>query len=336
MSIPRILQVSGIRAALPSLPHRPNTATVEKVAINAVMAGCKPEYLPVVLAMMSGGPNYKAGTGPTGYMQIASGSIVKEIGINAGQGAMNPGNPPSMTIGRAFQLCLLNLGGAIPGSTNTNIGHPFNRAVMLYAEDGEALPEGWVGMNEDVGFAKNESVIMLCQSDSVLMSTFAPSSFRSLNEGHGGVAKKLNVLDKPGKYNLIEYVMQWSLTAPGGAATTGPQGPLNFTIHPDIAKALKTFGFNTKADFYKWVYDRTVTTVAEYSKYGWYDVLTNNGTAIEPTSGKAYKDLAPDYKVHVCGEAKNQLVIVSIYPGDESVLVFSGGKGIARCIEPWR
>jgi hypothetical protein len=316
-----------------------NTATVEKVAINAVMAGCKPEYLPVVLAMLSGGPNYKTGTAQTGYMQIVSGSIVKELGINAGQGAMNPGNPPSLTIGRSFQLGLINLGGALPGSTNTNTGNIFSRDFLLYAEDGEVLPVGWVGMNEDAGFAKNESVIMLCQSSTMLMTTFAPSSFRGLNNGVGGIAIKLGVEGKPGKYNFVEYIMQWNLmpTKPfEGSSVVGPQGPMNFTIHPDMAAMLKLYGFNTKADFYKWVYDRTVTTAAEYRKYGWYDVLTNNGAAIEPTSGKAYKDLAPDYKVHVAGEAKDQLVIVSIYPGDESCLVFSGGKGIARCIDPWK
>lgn len=187
------------------------TATVEQVATNAVMAGCKPEYLPVVLAMASAGLNYKSGGGPNGYAQIVSGPYSKAIGMNAGQGAMNAGNPPNMTIGRAYELMLLNLGGAIPGSTNTNIGSIMNRGDLCYAEDTEALPAGWVGMNQDAGFAATETAIMLTQTNSVLLTTFAPSSFRGLNSGTGGIANKLGVVGKPGTYNFIEYLMEWSI-----------------------------------------------------------------------------------------------------------------------------
>jgi hypothetical protein len=318
-------------------------ATVEQVAVNAVMAGCKPEYLPTVLAMMSGGPNYKVGTEPTGYAQILAGPVAKEIGMNAGQGAHNPGNPPSMTIGRAFELCLINLGGAIPGSTNTNQGNPFNRANLCYGEDIEALPEGWVGMNEDMGFTAEESVIMICQHSSVLLTTFAPSSFRSLNSGHGGMAMKLDVEGVAGFHNPIEYMMRWSIipdeTTFGapiiGASAIGPQGPICWTVHPDIALSLFNAGYKSKADFYRWVSDRAVIPLSEYRKYGYYDILTANGTAIELTSGKPYNELAPDYPVHVLGQPEEQLIIISIYPGDESILAFSGGRGIARCIDPW-
>ena len=319
-------------------------ATVEQVAINAVMAGCKPEYLPAVLAMASVGLNYKAGTSPTGYVQIVAGPYSKEVGFNAGQGAMNPGNPPSMTIGRAYELMLVNLGGAIAGSTNTNLGNAFNRANLCYAEDTEALPTGWIGMNLDVGFASTESAIMLCQAGTSLMSTFAPSSFRATNSGAGGIAEKLGVVGKPGFYNIIEYLMQWSLmtdlgpnSVPGAyAGAIGPQGPLTFTMHPDVALSLKDFGFNSKMSFYNWVYDRTVMNLSDFKKNGWYNVLTNNGAAIEPTSGKAYNTLADTYKIHIYGAAKDQLAIVSCSPGDETIQTFSGGRGIPICIDNWK
>jgi hypothetical protein len=319
-------------------------ATVEKVAVNAVMAGCKPEYLPAVLAMASGGLNFKKDTSPTGYVQIVSGTYSKEIGMNAGQGAMNGGNPPNMTIGRAFELCLINLGGALAGSTNTNQGHLFNRADLCYAEDIEALPTGWQGMNREAGLTAKESAIMLCQSSSVLLTTFAPSSFRGLNSGTGGIANKLGLVGKPGTYNFVEYLMQWSIM-PGettngkpivNPGTVGPQGPLCFTMHPDMANSLMKFGFATKDDFYKWVYDRTVVNMSDYKKFGWYDVLTNNGAAIEPTSNKAYNTLADDAKIHVYGAAKDQMLIVSIYPGDETCEIWSGGRGQAMIIDAWR
>jgi len=319
-----------------------NQATVEQVAINAVMAGSKPEYLPAILAMMSGGPNYKAGGSATGYVQIVSGPYAKEIGMNAGQGAMNPGNPPNMTIGRAFQLCLINLGGTKLGSNNTNLGNVLSRNFQCFAEDGEALPEGWVGMNEDVGYTTDESVIMLCQQSSFITTNFAPSSFRALNSGGGGMARKLGVEGKPGYYNFVEYLMEWSLmpqgtsTFPAGTPELGPQTAMCFVMCQLMAQNLHDYGFQTKSDFYQWVYNRTVLPASEYTKWGWYDVLTQNGTAIEPTSGKPYNALSPDYPVHVWGKAEDQLAIVSIYPGDESCMVFDGGRGIPRCIDPWK
>ena len=319
------------------------TATVEQVATNAVMAGCKPEYLPAVLAMASVGLDWEAGGGPNGYVQILSGPYSKSIGMNAGQGAMNGGNPPSMTIGRAFQLMVVNLGGALAGSTNTNIGHLFNRADLCYAEDNEALPTGWVGMNEDVGFAKTESAIALTQSNSVLLTTFAPSSFRGLNSGTGGIANKLGLVGKPGIYNFVEYLMQWSIMpdlGPGDkkgvyAGVVGPQGPLTFTMHPDMAASLQKFGFKSKMDFYNWVYDRTQMAMSDFKKNGYYDVITKNGTAIEKSSGKAYSSLAADYKVHIYGEAAEQMLIVSIYPGDETCEIWTGGRGTPVCIDNW-
>jgi hypothetical protein len=80
-------------------------------------------------------------------------------------------------------------------------------------------------------------------------------------------------------------------------------------MHPDMALSLYNYGFKTKADFYKWVYDRTVLPVSQYSTWPWYDDLTNKGTAIESTSGKAYNALPPDYPVHVWGKMEDQGLI---------------------------
>ena len=96
------------------------TSTVEKVAINAVMAGCEPEYLPVVLGAMSQGFNYMTTNTPIGYVSYVSGPIVEEIGMNTKQ-PFQVGNTPSMAIGRATQLCLVNLGGSAQGSNSTSI-----------------------------------------------------------------------------------------------------------------------------------------------------------------------------------------------------------------------
>ena len=89
---------------------------MEKVATIAVMAGCKPEQLPIVLAMsQSGCPT--GTTGNQGYVSIVSGPIARQIGMNTGCGMMNSGNPANMATGRAYELMAINLGGAVPGVT---------------------------------------------------------------------------------------------------------------------------------------------------------------------------------------------------------------------------
>ncbi len=122
------------------------TATVEKVAINAVMAGCKPEYLPVVLALAESGAY-------GGDWVCVSGPMAKELGMNRRQGMLDHSNPANSTIGRAHQFLKINLGGSMVG-VNTGITHgsPFNRGGMAFAEDERQLPPGWKGLNEESGF----------------------------------------------------------------------------------------------------------------------------------------------------------------------------------------
>ncbi len=98
--------------------------TVEQVAINAVMAGCKPEYFPVVLAAVEAACSDEfnmhgllATTMHSGPIIIVNGPIAKKIGMNGGHNAFGQGNRANMTIGRALQLVILNLGGGRPGGT---------------------------------------------------------------------------------------------------------------------------------------------------------------------------------------------------------------------------
>ena len=93
--------------------------TVEKVAINAVMAGCKPEYMPVVLAIAETRPCVGgASDSSMGYLYVLSGPIAKEIGMNSGFDLFDSGNPANMSLQRAAQLMGLNLGHRTNGVTN--------------------------------------------------------------------------------------------------------------------------------------------------------------------------------------------------------------------------
>src|SRR5207253_11252127 len=93
--------------------------TVEKVAVNAVMAGARPEYFPVILAIAASGVSGRGSTTSSAAgMVVVNGPVCDEIGMNSGTGALGPYNHANATIGRAFGLLSQNLqGGSEPGLT---------------------------------------------------------------------------------------------------------------------------------------------------------------------------------------------------------------------------
>ena len=121
--------------------------TVEKVAINAVMAGCKPEYLPVVLAAVEGACNDEfnmhgllATTWFSGPLVVVNGPLRHEIGMNSGLNAMGQGHRANATIGRALQLVVRNVGGGRPGEVDrATLGNP-GKYTFCFAEDEEGSP----------------------------------------------------------------------------------------------------------------------------------------------------------------------------------------------------
>lgn len=121
--------------------------TVEKVAINAVMAGCKPEYLPVVLAAVEAvctDPfnmhGLLATTMPVGPVIIVNGPIRRRIGMNSGRNVFGQGNRANSTIGRALQLVVRNVGGGRPGEIDCAAhGNP-GKVGFCFAEDEEDSP----------------------------------------------------------------------------------------------------------------------------------------------------------------------------------------------------
>src|SRR5688500_4517587 len=93
--------------------------TVEKVAVNAVMAGCRPEYLPVVLALAASGQTARSSsTTSFGVLSMINGPIRNEIGMDSGIGVLGPFNHANATLGRAYNLLSQNLqGGCVPGES---------------------------------------------------------------------------------------------------------------------------------------------------------------------------------------------------------------------------
>ena len=130
---------------LGQVPPKWAPATVEKIAVNCVMAGCLPEYLPVVLAAVEGimEPRFnlygvQATTGYAGPALLVNGPVRNEIGINCDAGAFGPGHRANATIGRAVRLILITIGGGYPGDTDrATFGWPGQVQLLLRREPGE-------------------------------------------------------------------------------------------------------------------------------------------------------------------------------------------------------
>jgi len=146
--------------------------TVEKVAINAVLAGCKPEYMPVVLASLEAAlePNYTlhailCSTCFTAPMIVVNGPIAKRIGMNAGLNALGQGNRANATIGRAVNLVVRNVGGGRPGEIDrATLGAP-SKFTFCFAED--ESDESWESLSESRGIERGRSAVTLFQGEGV-------------------------------------------------------------------------------------------------------------------------------------------------------------------------
>jgi hypothetical protein len=136
--------------------------TVEKVAVNAVMAGCKPEYFPLVLAIAHAQVSARGSTSSSAAaMVVVNGPIRHELGMNAGIGAMGPYNHANATIGRAYGLLSQNLqGGSMPGETFMGSqGNNLTYNSVTFAENEERSP--WAPLHVQKGFDAKDSVVSI-------------------------------------------------------------------------------------------------------------------------------------------------------------------------------
>lgn len=211
--------------------------TVEQVAINAVMAGADPEYLPVILAVASTGvSSLFTSTTSWARMLLVNGPIRQEIGMNSAIGAMGPFNRANATIGRAWTLISKNLGNSgRPGIIYMGSqGNNLNYNNVTIAENEEELPPGWEPFHVQKGFKKDQSVI----------SIFSGIYFKSVMEPTHPIHK-------------------WPYTSPmqmasalRGLRSIGPY--LNYCacvlVEPLLAKDLREiYGFDSKESLIQWL-----------------------------------------------------------------------------------
>jgi len=149
-----------------SVPPDNRPCTIEKIAINAVMAGCKPDYLQVVIAALRAALKDEFcmhGLLCTTYfstpVMIVNGPITKQIGMNSGVNALGQGNRANATIGRALQLIVRNVGGGIPGGIDrATLGNPGKYTFCFCEDESDAK---WPSLSMDRGYTREDSVVNL-------------------------------------------------------------------------------------------------------------------------------------------------------------------------------
>jgi hypothetical protein len=216
-------------------------ATVKKIAINSVMAGAKPEYLPVILAAMEGftDSNFdlthlQASTGSFIPAVIVSGPIAKELNFNSGIGLLGHGWRANSTVGRALRLCLLNLGQTWPAVNDMGLtGRVSSYTFYTFAT------------NEDSPLEPDYTENGLGKDDSVVTVSTVGGQFPTLGGGAVALSTAQNVLDR-----IVSNIV-----APGLYVAT-----MKYVIvfNPDCAKELAQMGY-TRKSLQEWLYEKSRT-----------------------------------------------------------------------------
>ncbi len=210
--------------------------TVEKIAVNAVMAGADPEHLPVILALAASQEgSMPSSTTSFARMAVVNGPIREEIGMNPGLGALSPFNHSNTVIGRAWTLMTINLGDARLGETFMgSTGSNLNYNNMTIAENEERSV--WEPFHVRKGFKKEESVVSIFQGWSAINSMGAAGCCR------------------PAQEEML-IIMQ---------AFPCIRGAITLVMDPLVAKHLKEQGFNDPKQLSKYLSENFRMTAGQF------------------------------------------------------------------------
>jgi hypothetical protein len=236
------------------LPERRH-ATIWNVAVNGVMAGCRPEYMPILVAIAEAiaDPDFRIEDGGStpGWEPLVTlnGPLIKELDFNSGPGVMRVGSQANTSIGRFLRLYMRNVPGLRPGETDKGtIGAGFN---VVLAENEDACAElGWLPYSVEQGFAAGENVVTV---RSVVAVSPPVYSGGHQGEGHARVLAR---------YIGSSQLVFWSLFA---ALIYRKWFPL-FVLSPMVAGVLARDGWS-KADLRRYLYENARVRAGDLEEY---------------------------------------------------------------------
>ena len=224
------------------LPPKRGKAALEKIAINVVMAGCLPNFMPVVQHAVKAVsqdnfnlPGINATTHPISICTIINGPISRELEVNSGTGCLGPGNIANATIGRALRLCLINIAGAIPSiGDHATMGSPAKYSYC-FAEAEDDSP--WETLHSERGFNNDSSTV-------TLMAVEAP---QNVNDHRSTKAE-----------DLLDTII--NTTAVAGCNNSHVPGELLVIMGSEHAKMVADEGWY-KQDVKRYIHENTLVPV---------------------------------------------------------------------------
>jgi hypothetical protein len=225
-------------------------ATVEKIAVNAVMAGCPPEYIPILILLTEAiaTPEFNLRGVQTTDENVApllifSGDIARRLNINSGFGALGPGWQANATIGRALRLIMHNLGGGWPAAVSlAGLGQP-GRYSLCLAENSAANP--WEPLHVEAGVEAAASAVTLMRAESVINVT-------------GGLEEIASVMGSAAS--------QFSLMHGGKVAVI---------LAPYVARRLAADGWS-RQNIKRWLYENGRVATTEWERWWGRKALTGH------------------------------------------------------------
>ena len=206
------------------LPPRQGEATIEKIAANAVMAGCRPEYLPVILAAIEAlaDPLFnldsvQATTHPVATLLVVNGPIARAIGLQAGYNAFGQGFRANVTIGRAVRLVLMNVGGGLPGrGDRATQGTPAKIAYCVAENENESP---WEPLHVEAGLPADTSTVTVfgCEGPHNIQDHYS-------NTALGVLLTVAGAMGQAGSNNLLGRGWPLLSLGPEHAATIAKEG----------------------------------------------------------------------------------------------------------------
>ncbi|MCJ7791109.1 MAG: hypothetical protein MUP49_01640 [Dehalococcoidia bacterium] len=220
---------------------------LEKLAVNAVMAGCLPEYFPVVIAVVKAmlEPEFnllsiQSTTNPVGPLIIINGPIRNKLNINCTRGCMGPGWRANATIGRAIRLVLINIGGALPAKVDMAVHGMPGKYSFCFGEDEEGSP--WEPLHVERGFKKKEGTVTVI--------------------GVHGTHNSLCLL--PSSQAILQFTASAMCTMGNNDILLGKGQPL-VVLTSGHAELLVKDGFS-KADVKRFLFEHATISVSNYPK----------------------------------------------------------------------
>ena len=236
------------------VPPRNGVATVEKIAINAVMAGCRPEYLPVVIAAVEAmvEPEYnlygrQTTTHPGAHLLVVNGPLRRELDVNCRHNVFGQGWRANATMGRALRLILINIAGNKPGVTDmATHGHPGTYSFCM-GEDEEGSP--WEPLHVERGLAPETSAVTM----------YCAEAPHNINDQ----------VSKTPEMFLGSAASTMATLGGNGLYRSGLSGEQGLVISAESAKWLADFGWK-KGDVKRFLYDHARKPVRELrDRGGW-------------------------------------------------------------------